>query len=110
VNSASNYLNGERVSLCEDESEAKVNSASNLGKRDENPASEFEKNGWMVMQHFWDIFPLATLERTEVKDAADGKKMKFQSWPLKDNGSLTTVVTRHLMLQFSATAAKCRLF
>ena len=100
-------LNGERVSLCEDESEAKVNSVSNLSKRDENPASEFEKNGWMVMQHFWDIFPLATLERTEVKNAADGKKFKFQSWPLKYNGSLTTVVTRHLMLQFSATAAKC---
>ena len=50
-------LNGERVSLCEDESEAKVNSASNLSKRDENPASEFEKNGWMVMQHFLGYFP-----------------------------------------------------
>ena len=41
LSSTASYLeNGERVSLCEDESEAKVNSASNLSQREKNINAE----------------------------------------------------------------------
>ena len=76
---------------------------SNRSKRGADPSSEFDENGWVVMQHFWDIFPLARRWSAGKKN----DKIVFESTPLPYAGTVPEKFTKHMMLHFTAKPGKC---
>jgi hypothetical protein len=70
--------------------------------RASDPCSEFSNNGETLMKLFRSVFPLV---HQKVVQGEDGVQ-RTRSMPLTSNGSLTTVQTRHLFLQFTNVAAR----
>ena len=63
--------------------------------------SEFENNGFHLMQLFRPVFPLMRWTGTVEGDVTT----VLTSQPLAANGTLTNTTTRHLLLQFTTAAA-----